>query len=84
MAHIVSVSDDKVIVTFLIVKKAKVNRTINILAFHNFNTWLEEIPIPCKWTVSQIGIYKRDGLLFPLENLCQQRELAYSWYQQSL
>ena len=38
-----------------------------------FSKWIEHVAIPYEWVQNQIGIYKRDGLLFPITNTSTDR-----------
>ena len=43
------------------------------MALEDISKWHELIAIPFEWVKRQVGIYKRDGLLFPIENTSSER-----------
>ena len=59
--------------TFLVINKARMSRIDGMVALETFSKWLEHIAIPYEWVQNQIGIYKRDGLLFPIKNTSTDR-----------
>ena len=59
--------------TFLVLNRARMSRIGGMVELEPFSKWIEHVAIPYEWVQNQIGIYKRDGLLFPITNTSTDR-----------
>ena len=60
------------------VNKAKVIQDNDVIVLETCDRWNEVISIPYDWVLSGVGMYERNSVLYPVENLTKQRSLFKS------
>ena len=56
------------------ITKAKINYYNKPFSLYEHTHWRDVVAIPTEWVICQIGIFKRENILFPVDNISHTRD----------